>query len=47
MQLTVHFVAAVNSTLFLLLAPFRLWKLRRATAKTVADYRGYVKQVCV
>ncbi|KAH8903310.1 ABC transporter [Coniochaeta sp. PMI_546] len=45
MQLTVHFVAAVNSTLFLLLAPFRLWKLRRATAKTVADYRGYVKQM--
>jgi hypothetical protein len=45
MQITVYFGAAVNSTLFLLLVPFRLWKLRRATVKTVPESRGYVKWV--
>ncbi|OIW26584.1 ABC transporter [Coniochaeta ligniaria NRRL 30616] len=45
MQLTIHFVAAVNSTLFLLLVPFRVWKLRRATVKTVPEHRSYVKKI--
>ncbi|KAB5518710.1 ABC transporter [Coniochaeta sp. 2T2.1] len=40
-----EFVAAVSSTLFLLLLPFRVWRLRRDTVKTVPNYRSYVKQL--
>jgi hypothetical protein len=46
MHLTVHFIAAVSSSLFLLLLPFRLWKLRKETVKTAPEHRHHVKGVC-
>ncbi|KAB5542688.1 ABC transporter [Coniochaeta sp. 2T2.1] len=42
-----EFVAAVSSTFFLLLLPFRVWRLRRDTVKRIPSYRGYVKQTLV
>ncbi|KAB5526435.1 hypothetical protein GE09DRAFT_472571 [Coniochaeta sp. 2T2.1] len=39
----VHFIATVSSTVFLLLVPSRLWKLRRETPKIVPNYGGYVQ----
>lgn len=46
MSLKLRFLSNASSTLFLLLLPFRLWKLRREAVRVVPEYRGYAKLVC-
>ncbi|KAL7811124.1 P-loop containing nucleoside triphosphate hydrolase protein [Trichoderma gracile] len=43
MPLKLRFVSNAASTLFLLVLPFRLWKLRRETIKVLPGHRGYAK----
>lgn len=47
MPLKLRFVSNAASTLFLLVLPFRLWKLRRETIKVLPGHRGYAKLVCL
>lgn len=46
MYLLLQLFSIAAATVFLLLLPFRLLKLRTETIKIVAKHRGYAKLVC-